>query len=315
LRPYLSASFNGIRGENIAKQERSSEMSRTNAFISILMVLILIALSGVSVWAAPNPDEEFISGVVEGIEIVTEVNQETGETTTTVLVTLALVDETTNEPTGETQTVSLSLATAIDLGLVSENTEQPVEIPEDVIEEDEEEGEEPTEHPVASALANYFASLIPELDYDTIMARHEDGFGFGVIAQACFMSYALEGNAELLGDILDAKKGHDFSSIELPDGETPTNWGQFKKAVLGSEKAHKNLGAIMSGRDKGEQDETGDEDELGTTSTEGKVKDKKGKGPGENGPPGQNKDKGGGKPDTPPGKENKGGGKGGGKKK
>ena len=244
-------------------------MSRAKVFASISMILILIALSGISVWAAP--------GGQEPVPMLEPTEEPTGEPT----------EEPTAEPTEEP---------------TAEPTEEP---------------EEPAEHPVASALAEYFADTLG-LDYDTIMGRHEEGFGFGVIAQACWMSYALEGDADLWGDILDAKKSHDFSDIDLSslgvEGENPTNWGQFKKAVLGSEK-HKNLGAIMSGRDKGEQDETGDDEELGTTSTEGKVKDKKGKGPGEDGPPGQNKDKGGGKPDTPPGQENKGGGKGGGKKK
>ncbi|NIO67671.1 MAG: hypothetical protein GTN71_01060, partial [Anaerolineae bacterium] len=235
---------------------------------------------------------------------------------------------------GEVQTVRLSLETAIGLGLVQvdENGEpvvdedgnpipnedmigETVEIePNDVIEEGEEEGEEGW-HPVASALAEFFAGTLG-LDYEMVMGRHEEGFGFGVIAQACWMSYALEGDADLWGDILDAKKSHDFSSIELPDGETPTNWGQFKKAVLGSEK-HKNLGAIMSGgRAAGEQEEE-EEDVVVGSSTElsGKGKDKGGK---PDIPPGQvkDKDKGGGPPAEPPGKvKNKDKGKGGGKKK
>jgi hypothetical protein len=315
-------------------------MSRKKALISILMILILIALSGVSVWAAPGgeepavepteepapePTEEptVISGEVQ--EIVIEVDEETE--TTTVLVTL-LVDETT----GETQTVRLSLETAIALGLVQvdENGEpvvdedgnpipnedmigQPVEIdPNDVIEEDE-EGEEGW-HPVASALAEFFAPILG-LDYETVMGYHEDGMGFGVIAQACWMSYALEGDAELSGDILEAKKSGDFSSITLPDGGTAKNWGQFKKAALGNEKAKKNLGAIMSGRANQEQEQE-QEQEMSATGLSGKGKDKGGK---PDTPPGQvknkkDKDEGGGPPAEPPGQvKNK--DKGGGKKK
>ncbi|TEU14842.1 MAG: hypothetical protein E3J21_14760 [Anaerolineales bacterium] len=392
-------------------------MSRAKVFISILTVLILIVLSGASVWAAPGGQQgDQISGVVEGIEIATEVDEETGDTITTVLVTLLVtledgssetqtvrlsletatglglvqtdengdpvldedgnpipngdkigetvdidsdnvitppirgdvqeivieVDEdgtvtvlvTLIDESGQIQTVRLSLETAIALGLVEvdENGDpvldedghpipnedminQPVEIdPGDVIDgEEEEEGEE-AQHPVASVLADFFAVALG-LDYDMIMGYHEDGMGFGVIAKACWMSFALEGDAELLGDILEAKKSHDFSSIELPDGETPKNWGQFKKAVLGSKKVQKNLGEIMSGRAKVEQDETGDENELGATSTQGNVKGKKDKAGGKPEiPPGQVKKSG--KPDTPPGKgKNKDKGKGGGKKK
>ncbi len=290
-------------------------MSRAKVFISIFMVLILITLSGASVWAAPN-GQDLISGVVEDIEIVTEVDPDTGETTTTVLVTL-IVDETTEE----TQTVRLSLEAATALGLVGEDAEgnpianedmigETVEIdPDDVIEDGEE-----TLHPVASALAEFFADTLG-LDYDMIMGYHEDGMGFGVIAKACWMSIALEGDATLLGDILAAKKSGDFSSITLPEGGTAKNWGQFKKAVLTSDKAKKNLGAIMSGRVK-PPDET--DDDLGASSNLGQGKGKKGKGPGEDGPPGKSKkgSEGGGPPAEPPGKvKNKDKGKGGGKDK
>jgi hypothetical protein len=252
-----------------------------------------------------------ISGEVQ--EIVIEVDE---EGTVTVLVTL--VDE-----LGETQTVRLSLETAIALGLVEEDAEgnpivnedtigETVEIdPSDVIEEDEEEGEEGV-HPVASALAEYFADTLG-LDYDTVMGYHEEGMGFGVIAQACWISFALESDATLLGDILAAKKSGDFSAITLTDGTTPKNWGQFKKAALGNEKAKKNLGAIMSGRAKQEQEQ---EQEMSATGLSGKGKDKGGK---PDTPPGQlknkkDKDKGGGPPAEPPG-QGKNKDKGGGKKK
>lgn len=293
-------------------------MSRARGFISILMALILIALSGASVWAAPNgqdsPDEESISGEVQ--DIVIEFDEDTE--TTTVLVTL-------KDDLGETQKIRLSLEGAIALGLVTEDEDGNLTVNEEmkgknvvidpsyVIEEDgDEEDDEETLHPVASALAKFFADTLG-LDYDTVMGYHEDGMGFGVIAQACWMSFALKGDAALFGDILEAKKEHDFSSIELPSGETPKNWGQFKKAVLNSDKAQKNLGAIMSGRAKIAAPEPTDTSaETATTANQGKGK--KGKGPGEEsgGPPaespGKGKGKGGGKPDTPPGQD-KGGGK------
>jgi hypothetical protein len=286
-------------------------MSRAKVFASTLMVLILITLSGASVLAAPpngqNPsDEELISGEVQ--DIVIDIDEETG--TSTVLVTL--IDE-----FGEIQTVRLSLETAAGLGLVEVDEYgnpvlddnghpipndamigQPVEIdPNDVIGDDE--GDETTPHPVASALAEFFANSLG-LDYDAIMNYHEDGMGFGVIAQACWMSYAMEGDATLLGDILEAKKSGDFSSIPitLPDGTTTIakNWGQFRKAVLNSDKAQKNLGAIMSGRAKGEQEP------VTTKANQGQGKGKKDKGPDEEGggPPGKSKDKG--EASGPPGK-------------
>jgi len=239
-------------------------MSRAKVFTGILMVLILIALSGAAVWAAPGGQEP--------------------------VPMLASTEEPTAEPTDEP---------------TAEPTEEP---------------EEPAEHPVASALANYFADALG-LDYEEIMGHHEDGTGFGVIAQACWMSYALNGDAELLGAILEAKREHDFDSITLPDDieEPPKNWGQFKRVVLGSKKAQRNLGEIMSGRAEPlDGTDSGGEDELGTTATEGKVKGKKDKAGGKPEiPPGKvkDKDKGGGPPAEPPGKvKNKDKGKGGGEK-
>jgi len=53
-------------------------------------------------------------------------------------------------------------------------------------------------------------------------------------------------NPEITGClILEAKQNKDFSACVLPDGATPTNWGQFKRAALGKDK--KNLGIIVSG--------------------------------------------------------------------
>jgi len=146
---------------------------------------------------------------------------------------------------------------------------------------------------VALVLADFFAGAAG-LDYKTIMESHEKGNGFGLIAQACWMSIALTGDdASLFDDILEAKKDHtlgdfDLTAIEVPEGETPTNWGQFKKVVLGSKKAQRNLGEIMSGREKQEQEQ---EQEMSATGLSGKGKDKdKDDGPSTE-PPGKGKNK------------------------
>ncbi len=212
-------------------------MSRAKVFISILVILILIALSGASVWAAPGAQGP--------------------------------APASTEEPTVEP-------------------TEEPATNPDDATEEDDEKDEEDDDDPtvVARVLAKFFAKRNLGLSYDEIMSYYESGMGFGVIANACWMSSLLGGDVTV-GEILAARKSHDFGKIKLPDGETANNWGQFRKAVLSSEKAKKNLGTIMSRRAD---------------------KEKKGKGRGKpDTPPGQEKKgQGHGKPDTPPGQEEEG---------
>src|SRR5690242_15994222 len=90
--------------------------------------------------------------------------------------------------------------------------------------------EEPV-NPVAALLSSFFGA-----DASVVNQYHEDGFGFGVIAQAMWISQNVNGDASLAGLILQAKKTGDYSSImlsdgtplTLPDGSVPTNWGQFK---------------------------------------------------------------------------------------
>ena len=125
---------------------------------------------------------------------------------TTVLVTYDDGDATTPKVT-----VEVSLETAVTLGflpvsavacdeasLVGEGdpidpaTLTPVE-------------EEP-KHPVGAALAAFFEGFA---DYDAIMEAHEDGTGFGVIAQALWMTKKL-GNPDITFDmIITAKKDGD----------------------------------------------------------------------------------------------------------
>jgi hypothetical protein len=99
--------------------------------------------------------------------------------------------------------------------------------------------------PVADALAGFFCGSTGATS-SMIQDWHMEGFGFGVIAQALFMANVLGVDPH---EVLLAKQNHDFSGITLPDGSTPTNWGQFKKDVLAAEvKSVTNLGAVMSGR-------------------------------------------------------------------
>jgi hypothetical protein len=95
-----------------------------------------------------------------------------------------------------------------------------------------------------NTLENYFGTTLG-LTADELTAYRAAGFGYGEIAQACWMATQLGGNASLLNQILMAKQSGDFSAIVLPDGSTAANWGQLRKAVLTN--PHQNFGQVMSG--------------------------------------------------------------------
>lgn len=211
---------------------------------ALLIVTVLFAQVGTVLAAPPAQDttpSTPITGTIESITTETDANG-----VTTVLVTV-------QDDLGATQTVRLSVETAAALGLVSVDPTtnevvidqakvgQPVEIDPTTVIPDAEQPEEPV-HPIAKILATFFGE-----DPTVINGYHEDGFGFGVIAQALWIAQGLEeDNADITADlILQAKRDKDFSAFILPDGSTPTNWGQFKNAALGKDK--KNLGIIVSG--------------------------------------------------------------------
>jgi len=221
-------------------------MLKTKYIISTLLaVTLLFAQVGLVAAAPTTQDTTPITGTIQSIATETDTNG-----VTTVLVTLL-------DDLGATQTVRLSVDTAVALGLVTvdpvsnevvvDETQvgQTVEIDPTTVIPDEPTTEEPI-HPIAALLAAFFGE-----EGSVVNSYHEDGFGFGVIAQALWMSKNLNDDASLAGLILEAKKSGDYSAFTLPDGSTPTNWGQFKKAAL--EKKN-NLGVIVSGQ--ADSDET-----------------------------------------------------------
>ena len=229
-------------------------MFGTKFLASFLLVLVvLFGQVGSAAAASQTQDPTPLTGTIQSIAIETDANG-----VTTVLVTL-LDDQ------GTTQTVRLSLETATGLNLVDPSTlgvsesqiGQPVTIDPTTVIPDEEPVEEPV-HPIAALLASFFGE-----DPGVVNDYHEDGFGFGVIAQALWMSRNLtitedsSGDASLAQDILEAKRDKDFEAFfeahpeYLGEGETiPTNWGQFKKKV--SEKKN-NLGVIVSGQEDADE--------------------------------------------------------------
>ncbi len=74
-------------------------------------------------------------------------------------------------------------------------------------------------------------------------------YGFGVIAQALWLTQKMEGDADVLTAILEAKK--------IGDYDVPSPWrtarsrpaGASLKAIMAGDKKN-NLGVVMSGKDK-----------------------------------------------------------------
>ena len=246
-------------------------MSKTKLFAGVLLVLaVLFSQVGTALAAPVAQDTTAITGSI------VSVTSETVDGVTTVLVTY--------KDAGQVeQTVRISLETAVAEGLVTvdqaTNAVTVVAVEGDTLDilstdviPDEEPGDEYV-HPIAAILAKFF-----EVDPGVVQGYHEDGYGFGVIAQAMWMAQSLgEGDLTNAGLILLAKKTGDYSAFTLPDGSTPTNWGQFKKAAMGKEK--KNLGVIVSGH--ADADET----------TEVQTKVNNGNGNGKDNNPGKGKDK------------------------
>jgi hypothetical protein len=247
-------------------------MSSTKLLASILLVLtVLFAQVGVVAAAPQTQDTTPVTGTIQSITTETDANG-----VTTVLVTLM-------DDQGATQTVRLSVDTAVALNLVTldpttqepvvDETQvgQPVEIDPTTVIPDEAPAEESI-HPIAWLLAEFFGE-----DPSIVEGYHEDGFGFGVIAQSLWMSQNVGGDASLAGQILEAKQSGDYGSITLsdgtaltlPDGTVPTNWGQFKKALLDKKN---NLGVIVSGQADPLNSSTD------VTQQHGKDKENKGKG-------------------------------------
>jgi hypothetical protein len=252
-------------------------MNKRKLFISILLLLVFAAMQASPVLAAPlhqdpspTPTPAPLTGTVTAIEIKTD--SITG--ISTVLVTFT-------DAAGLVQTVTLSWENAVLLGLVMIDplTSAPTVVqtaiglpitidPALVVPP----APETSANPVAEMIAAFFGS-----DPATIEAMHDDGVGFGVIAQSCFMSYQLAGDASLCDDIVTAKKSGDFSAIVLPDGTTAENWGQFKKAVSDQKGFLETLGSIVSGKADAPGTETanhpGRPDDKGKPADPGKPAD------------------------------------------
>jgi len=214
-------------------------MSKLKILVGMLLIAtVLFAQTGTALAAPQAQDTTMITGTVQSITLETD---DLGATTVVVVVL---------DDMGMEQTLRLGVDTAAELGLVTLDPTSsepvvnaamigmPIEIDSTTVIPDEEPVDE-SYSPISVILGTFFGE-----DPAVIDAYHEDGYGFGVIAQAFWMSHNYGGDASLAGVILEAKTTGDYSAITLEDGSTPTNWGQFKKAL--SEKKN-NLGSIVSG--------------------------------------------------------------------
>ena len=236
-----------------------------------LIVLALLVVQTGGVFAAPELQEGFITGAVTAITC--EIDPDT--LASTFYITVEVAD-------GVFETVHVDQATAEALGVVTANTvcnsdgtvtgadlSIIVSIDPATIIPTEEE----PQHPVGAALALFFSDAT---DYDTIMSAHDDGTGFGLIAQALWLTIKMEGDSETFLAIIEAKKTKDFSAFVLDDGSTPTNWGQFKKAALNGDKKN-NLGVVMSHKNNEDKTNNGNgqnKDKSNNGKSEEKKKDK-----------------------------------------
>jgi len=256
-------------------------MKKSKFIIIVFVAIAVLAAQVGSVFAAPALQDGTITGKVTALKCGTD-----GKGNTIILVTLEGTE-------GKTKTVGISVESAKELGLVTVGEGDVPDCSEEafkaildaapegglVVDIATEEVVPVKIHPVGNALANFFSEFA---DYAAIMEAHENGTGFGVIAQALWMTKKLVGDSEELvasevfASIIDAKKsGGEFTFGD----ETYPNWGQFKKAIFNGEKKQ-NLGAIMSDKNK---DNGGDD--------HGNAKDKSNNGNGNNKDEDKNKNK------------------------
>jgi hypothetical protein len=248
-----------------------------------LFLALAIATAQIGAVAAQTTT---IDGTITNIAIVTDAT--TGASTVEVTVV---------DSAGTTQTLSLSMENAATLGLVTTDPATGATTV-DTSKLDTTISIDPAmvippepKHPVGEALADYFGDLVSGVDYAAIMDAHDSGVGFGVIAQALWMAKSLGGDSSTFQAILDAKQSGDYSAFTLPDGSTPTNWGQFRKALSGGKgSAKQNLGSVKSGK---AADATIGETKAKNANASGK--DNNGKGNNDNKGNGSDKGKGNGK--------------------
>jgi hypothetical protein len=223
-------------------------MLKTKNVLGCLLVFVIVMTPIMSVGAAAPAQTTTVDGTVQSCD--TAIDSSTGDTIVVCVINLT---------GGGTQTIRLSVSDAVakNLAIVEGDTVtiiategQEVSIDESMLLENPCVIPEDASQPISKILASYFCEDLGT-NYDDVQTLHEAGFGFGEIAQACFMALKIkalnpEATGDLCSDILYAKQNNDYSNLPLPEGITVSNWGQLRKALLSHEKNSSNLGSVVS---------------------------------------------------------------------
>lgn len=259
-------------------------MKKNKYLVGIILTVSLLIVQVGSVLAAPTA-QAFppVTGTVQSITLETDPNSGV----ITVLVTVIFEDQTTQE-------VRVSQQSAEKLGLVVFDADgksvinhsalaQPVEIKLTMVIPDQEEGR----HPVANALEAFFSD-IEGLDYGMIMDAHQRGVGFGVIAQALWMTRQIGGSSDDFHSFIDAKQTGDYSGFKgyaLEDGSAPMNWGQLRKAILHTDKRLNSDATLSNQNGNGNQNHNDQGKDKSKENDKGNGKEKSNNGKGNDNKP------------------------------
>lgn len=214
-------------------------MNKMKFLMSLVLALsLLVAQAGTGFAAADVQKSTLITGTIQSITLETDPN--TGITTVIVEVT---------NKNHATQTLRISQTDAATIGLISLDGDgnpvinklalgKLVEIdPATAIPDRQQD-----RHPVGNALVTFFADKIPGLDYKTIMNAHDQGLGFGVIAQALWLTQEVGGDSQIFQALLLAKQSNDYTKLPFVIADQngtiiiPKNWGQLRKVILAGNK-------------------------------------------------------------------------------
>jgi hypothetical protein len=258
-------------------------MNKRNVFISLFLAISILIVQVGGVLAAPGPQASTpIKGILQKITLETDPS--------TAITTVILEVRKGNE----VQIVRISQENALQLGFVGLDGDGKAVINERILGKHVEIGltnilppEEEKLHPVGDALAEFFSSYLgAEKDqvYTAIMAAHDEGVGFGAIAQVLWLTREISGGGNLddFQALVAAKKSGIYTDLPFVDENgatiTPKNWAELKNAILSGQSAV-NLGSVMSNH---KNDDKGDNPKNDHDDNKDKDKEKGNSGNGPN---------------------------------